>query len=140
MSLRRELERVACEREDPAARERSLRVVRAAFAEAAPPARRPPWRALPAAALLVVAGVGGVAAASAPTSDVGRFVRDVLGVDEPRTRPALVRVPGGGRLLVAAGDGAWVVATDGAKRRLGRYSGASWSPRGLFAVVWRGAS
>ena len=85
-----------------------------------------------------LAGAAGVAAASAPRSDVGRFVRGVLGVGEPRARPALVHVPGGGRLLVAAGDGAWVVATDGAKRRLGAYAGASWSPHGKFAVVWRG--
>jgi hypothetical protein len=138
MSLRRDLERAAREREDPAARERSWRVVRGAFASLEPRPRRRPWRALLTAVLLAVVGAAGVAAASAPRSDVGRLVRDVLGVGEPRARPALVRVPGGGRLLVAAGDGAWIVAPDGAKRRLGAYTGASWSPRGKFAVAWRG--
>jgi hypothetical protein len=138
MSLRRDLERAAREREDPAARERSWRVVRGAFAGLEPRPRRRPWRALLAAALVAVVGVAGGAAASAPRSDVGRLVRDVLGVGEPRARPALVRVPGGGRLLVAAGDSAWIVAPDGAKRRLGAYTGASWSPHGKFAVAWRG--
>ena len=50
----------------------------------------------------------------------------------------LGRVPGGGRLLVQAGPSAWVVASDGAKRRLGAYSGTSWSPHGLFVVGWHG--
>ncbi len=138
MSLRRDLERTAREREDPAARERSWRVVRAAYEQLEPRRRRRPWRAFLATALLAVVGAAGVAAASAPRSDVGRFVRGVLGVGEPHARPALVHVPGGGRLLVAAGDDAWIVAGDGAKRRLGAYAGASWSPRGKFAVVWRG--
>jgi hypothetical protein len=145
--LGRELERAAREREDPAARERSLRVVRTAFAaergQAQPAARRARarwrrWRAFVATALVALVGAAGVAAASAPRSDVGRFVRGVLGVGEPHARAALVHVPGGGRLLVAAGHSAWVVASDGAKRRLGAYAGASWSPHGKFAVVWRG--
>jgi hypothetical protein len=134
--LRRELERAAPE--DPAARERSLRVVRAAYADYEPRRRRRPWAALAAVVLAAVAGAAGVAAASAPRSDVGRFVRNVLGVGEPGARPALVRVPGGGRLLVAAGSSTWIVAEDGVRRRLGTYDGASWSPHGLFAVVWRG--
>ncbi|MEA2128840.1 MAG: hypothetical protein QOJ85_1731 [Solirubrobacteraceae bacterium] len=133
--LRRELERAAPE--DSAARERSWRVVQAAYADYEPRRRRRPWAALLAAAVAAVVGVAGVAAASAPRSDVGRFVRHVLGVGEPGARPALVRVPGGGRLLVTAGPSAWVVADDGARRRLGTYDGASWSPHGLFAAVWR---
>jgi hypothetical protein len=100
--------------------------------------RRRPWAAIVAVVLALGAGAAGVAAASAPRSDVGRFVRDVLGVGDPGARPALVNVPGGGRLLVAAGTSTWIVADDGAKRRLGAYAGATWSPRGLFAAVWRG--
>ena len=53
--------------------------------------------------------------------------------------PVLGHVPGGGRLLVQAGDSAWVVASDGSKRRLGAYAGTSWSPHGLFVVGWRGS-
>ena len=138
MSLRDDLERAARDLEDRGARERTWRVVRDAYEQLEPRPRRRPWRAFLATALLAVVGAAGVAAASAPRSDVGRFVRGVLGVGEPRARPALVHVPGGGRLLVAAGDDAWIVAADGAKRRLGAYAGASWSPRGRFAVAWRG--
>jgi hypothetical protein len=135
--LRRALERAAPD--DPAARERSWRVVRAAYAAGVEPRpRRRPWAALVAIVLTAVVGAGGVAAASAPHSHVGRFVRDVLGVGAPGARPALVRVPGGGRLLVASGSSAWIVADDGVRRRLGTYDGASWSPHGRFALVWRG--
>jgi hypothetical protein len=133
--LRRELERAAPE--DGAARERSWRVVQAAYADYEPRRRRRPWAALLAAAIAVVMGAGGMAAASAPRSDVGRFVRQVLGVGEPGARPALVRVPGGGRLLVTARPSVWIVSEDGARRRLGAYDGASWSPHGRFAAVWR---
>jgi hypothetical protein len=135
-TLRRRLERAAPE--DAAARERSWRVVQAAYAGYEPRARRRPWATIVAVALAVVVGAGGVAAASAPRSDVGRLVRKVLGVGQPSARPALVRVPGGGRLLVTAGPAAWIVSDDGARRRLGAYDGASWSPHGLFAAVWRG--
>jgi hypothetical protein len=134
-TLRRRLERAAPE--DAAARERSWRVVQAAYAGYEPRARRRPWGAIVAVALATVVGAAGVAAASAPRSDVGRLVRKVLGVGQPSARPALVRVPGGGRLLVTAGPAAWIVSDDGARRRLGAYDGASWSPHGLFAAVWR---
>jgi hypothetical protein len=40
-------------------------------------------------------------------------------------------------LLVTGRSGAWVVSADGSRRRLGDYSGASWSPRGLYVVAWR---
>ena len=72
---------------------------------------------------------------------MARWVRDVLGGGREDARPALVRVPGGGRLLVtSAGAPAsvWVVSTDGSRRRLGDYAGASWSPHGRFVVAWRG--
>jgi hypothetical protein len=38
---------------------------------------------------------------------------------------------------VQAGGGTWVVGDDGAKRRLGAYEGASWSPHGRFVIAWR---
>ena len=65
-------------------------------------------------------------------------MRSLLGAGKRDARPALVGVPGGGRLLVTGGDGVWVVSADGSKRRLGAYDGASWSPRGLFVIAWRG--
>ena len=125
---------------DEDARQRAWRVVQAAYAEHEPRRRRPRRRllALAVAAALVPVAAGGGAAASAPDSAVGQWVRGVLGVGEPDAEAALVRVPGGGRLLVQGGDGTWVVSADGAKRRLGAYAGASWSPNGLFVIAWRG--
>ena len=126
------------------ARERAWRVVQAAYAEYEPRPRRPLRArrrvvALAVAAALLPVGAAGVAAASAPNSPVGEWVRGVLGVGERDAAPALVRVPGGGRLLVQGGDGAWAVFADGAKRRLGGYAGAAWSPRGRFVIAWQGS-
>jgi hypothetical protein len=126
--------------DDPAARERSWRVVQAAYAGPAPrPRRRRGAPVLVAGALAAVAALGATAAA-APHSGVGHWVRSVLG-DAPALRhsqPALGHVPGGGRLLVQAGASTWVVAADGHRRRLGSFTGASWSPHGLFVIAWHG--
>jgi hypothetical protein len=138
--LREALRRAAADDDGDAARERSWRVVRAAYASAprAPRPRRRRWSWLVVVVALAPIAAGGVAAARAPHSDVGRWVRGVLGVGERHARPVLGRVPGGGRLLVQAGAGSWVVSSDGAKRRLGAYAGTSWSPHGLFVVGWSG--
>ncbi len=115
--------------------------MQAAHGELEPRRRRRPRRrvvALALAAALVPVGAAGAAAASAPDSAVGQWVRGVLGVGERDAQPALVAVPGGGRLLVQGGDGTWVVSADGVKRRLGDYAGAAWSPNGLFVVAWNG--
>jgi len=123
---------------DDGARERSWRVVRAAYAGYGPAPRRGRRAWLVVAVALTPALAAGAAAASAPQSDVGRWVRGVLGVGERDARPALGRLPGGGRLLVQAGPGAWVVSSDGVKRRLGAYEETSWSPHGLFVLGRRG--
>jgi WD40 repeat protein len=60
-------------------------------------------------------------------------VRRAVGVET--ADEALFRLPGAGRLLVTSSSGAWVVAADGSKRRLGDEGQASWSPHGLFVVV-----
>jgi hypothetical protein len=131
--------------DDPRAEERSWQVARAAYRELEPGStrsrRRSRWRwpgLAAAVATLMIIGGGVAAAAAAPSSGVGRLVRDALGIGAPHTRTALVDLPGGGRLLVQASTGTWVVAHDGAARRIGKYSGAAWSPRGLFIVAWRG--
>jgi hypothetical protein len=125
--------------DDAGARARTLRVVRAAYAEQE--LRRPRRRLAPALALVACALVAVVVAASAgaPGDAVARWVRHVLGAGREDARPALVRVPGGGRLAVSSDrGGAWVVSADGARRRIGAYDGASWSPHGRFVVAWRG--
>jgi hypothetical protein len=138
---------------DEGARARALGVVRAAFLEGEPAPRRRRWApALTAVACaLVVAAVA--VSVTEPGDAVARWVREVLGAGQEDARPALVRVPGGGRLLVTTdgawppgseADGerpaasAWVVSADGSRRRLGDYAGASWSPHGRFVVAWRG--
>lgn len=132
--LRRALEDAAPE--DPAARDRAWRLVDAAYRDHVARVPRRRWRAAATvAALAVVSAVAGTAAA-APDSGVGEFVRDVLGIDN--ARDGLVAVPGGGQLLVQAAGSTWVVADDGARRRLGAYDGASWSPHGRFVIAWRG--
>jgi hypothetical protein len=124
---------------DEAARGRALGVVRAAFLEGEP-VRRRRWTPLVTALACVLAVVVVAGSVTEPGDAVARWVRDMLGVGRDDARPALVRVPGGGRLLVMTerrGGGVWVVAADGSRRRLGDYAGASWSPRGLFVVAWR---
>jgi hypothetical protein len=128
--VRRLLREVAVPGEHEA-RQRSWRVVRAAFAEREPAPRsssvlRP---ALAAAALLALVA----AAASPPGRAVIDSVRETLGSEQ--ASPALVRLPDRGRLLVVSAAGAWVVHPDGARRFLGRYDGASWSPFGRFVVA-----
>jgi len=124
---------------DEDARGRALHVVRAAHREREPVRSR--RRLAPALAIAACALAAVVVAASlnAPGDALARWVRQVLGTGHPDPKPALVRVPGGGRLLVSSPDGAWAVAADGSRRRLGDYAGVSWSPKGLYVVGWRGA-
>ena len=120
------------------ARARALDVVRAAYRDREPLPRRRRWAPSLAVAACLVVAVVMAGTAGAPGDAVARWVRQVLGTGAPHARPALVHVPGGGRLLVNTADGPWVVAADGSRRRLGDYAGASWSPQGLFVVAWRG--
>lgn len=120
-----------------AARDRAWHVVRAAYAEREQGRSRRGLRRWVTVAVVLVGTAGATVATAAPNSGVGKFVRDSLGLDG-HARAALVRVPGGGRLLVQTGRDTWVVSAAGARRRLGAYDGASWSPRGLFVVAWRG--
>jgi len=138
----RELRAALREAEPPdedGARQRAWEVMRAAHGEAEPVRRRRGWKPVAAAGVGIAVAAVGVAAASAPDSGVGRWVRNAFDArDRTPARPALGAVPGGGRLLVESGGSAWAVAADGGKRRLGAYDGASWSPHGRFAVAWRG--
>ena len=144
---------------DDGARARALRVVRAVYVEQEPERRRR-WAPVLAVAVCLLAVVVAAGSATAPGDAVARWVRDVLGAGREDVRPELVRVPGGGRLLVMSAPaplddpdgsgaaeraveahaiaGAWVVSADGSRRRLGDYAGASWSPHGRFVVAWRG--
>jgi hypothetical protein len=117
------------------AEERAHRVAMAAFAERTPtPTPRRYWR--PAVAVVAVASVAGVLA-TPPGRSVIQSIREAVGVKHAAT--ALFRLPAPGRLLVNSTHGPWVIQQNGAKRLLGSYSEASWSPFGRFVVATRGS-
>jgi dipeptidyl aminopeptidase/acylaminoacyl peptidase len=78
-------------------------------------------------------------AAVAVAADSPRWVRSVLGtVETPRpVRVSLGSLPAG-RLLVSSSHGTWIVRGDGTRLRLGPWTAATWSPRGLYIGAWRG--
>jgi dipeptidyl aminopeptidase/acylaminoacyl peptidase len=116
------------------AQRRGWRVVRTAFGQREPT----PWPIRHRRPIVAVAiGVAVLAAAlSSPGRAVIHEVREAVGTEKvvgvPQARPAPVSLPTPGRVLVSAPTGAWVVAADGARRKLGDYDEATWSPRGLF--------
>jgi hypothetical protein len=132
MNARRALKELRAP-DEPAAQERALTVVRAAYAERAP-VRRQHSRArlvvVPVVILLL-----GAATLSPAGATVTRWIKHALGV--PHASPALFRLPAAGTLLVSGPGGTWTVAADGSSRRLGPWRAASWSPRGLFVAVTR---
>lgn len=118
------------------AEQRSYELVRAAFEERHPLPRRQRRRTLVlalAVALLLVALA--VTPAGGALTDL---IRDGLDIGREPSSPALVSLPGGGSLAVDSQRGAWVVHSDGAKRLLGSYERAYWSPHGLFLAAVRG--
>jgi hypothetical protein len=97
------------------------------------PARRP-WKLVVGVSLIVLLA----AALSPPGMAVLDSLRDAVGRDRVVSQPVLTRLPAKGRLLVMSSNGPWIVNAEGAKRRLGDYDDASWSPHGLFVVATRG--
>ena len=121
------------------ARRRSWSIVRTVFKDREPvPRRRGPrkWHALAlAGAVLLVA-----AAVTPPGRSVVGELRDVVGREQVRVegnQRSLFSLPARGRLLVESARGPWIVRPDGAKRLLGTYDEASWSPFGRFVVASR---
>jgi hypothetical protein len=119
------------------AQRRAWRVVRTAFNEREPT----PWPIRHRRPLVATAIAFAVLAAalSSPGRAVLREVRDAVGTEKvvgvPQAKPALFSLPAPGRVLVAAPTGVWVVAADGARRKLGNFEAGTWSPRGLFVGV-----
>lgn len=127
--MRRELERVEIPGEHEA-RERAWAIVAAAFAERESQPRRRSWRPVVAIVVALVALAGFL---SPPGRAVLDGIREVVGVE--KSAPALFSLPSGGRVLVSSEAGAWIVNADGAKRRLGPYLRAAWSPHGRFVLA-----
>jgi hypothetical protein len=121
--------------DEAAAEERAWAVVRRAWEERIPAARRPArrrWPVLVLAAVLVVVA----AALSPPGMAVFGSIRDAVR-GEPNAKAGLFSLPTG-RLLVESDRGVWVVQRDGSKRLLAGYRDASWSPHGLYLAAIEG--
>lgn len=130
--MKRRLEHIEIPGEHDA-RTRSWEVVRTAYTEREPVARRTPFLRPLLAAAVVAALVA--AALSPPGRAVVDSVRKAIGVES--ADEALFALPAPGRVLVSSDSGVWVVSADGSKRRLGDYREASWSPFGRFVVAAR---
>ncbi|HWE10412.1 MAG TPA: hypothetical protein VG325_13745 [Solirubrobacteraceae bacterium] len=106
------------------------------------PARRRRVRrraAVPALACVVLLTGGVLAAAGRPRGSLTRWLRAAIGeAAPPRARPTLGGLPGGGRLLVNAAGGPWIVGAAGRRTYLGAYTAAAWSPHALYLIAWRG--
>ena len=116
---------------DQAAEARAWAIVQAAHAAREPVPRRPHMRAGLVLAAVTVAIAA--AALSPPGRAVVHAVRKSIGI--AGAQPALFRLPAPGRMLVSGPGGAWVVAADGSKRRLGDFREAAWSPHALYVVA-----
>lgn len=138
----RELERRLRELRAPDeadAEERSLEIVRAAYAEHVP---LRPSRTTRRVGLGLACGVVALAIGLSPAgAKVGDLVSDVFDPEpagEPNAKPELRSLPAPGSLLVRSEGGIWVVREDGSKRLLGDYAAASWSPRARYVIAGQG--
>jgi hypothetical protein len=115
------------------AEQRAWEMVKRAYEERSPTARRARRRLVPvlvAAAVVVVASI-----ATPPGHAVFQKVREAVGVQQ--AEPALFSLPSSGRLLVVSTGhgGVWLIHENGLKRRIGSYEDAQWSPHGLYMVA-----
>jgi len=124
--------------DEAAAKQRAWRVIERGLAERSvdsrPPRRRRGRLVLAAVAAVTVA----VGALTPPGAAVAEWIRDAVRPGQENARPALLRLPAEGRLLVNSEEGPWIVGRGGSMRRLGDYTDARWSPRGLFVIATRG--
>ena len=120
--MKRELEHIEIHDEHEA-RERTWRLVSAAFRDRAPTPARPTRRLVPVLVAVVVVGIV-AAAISPPGRAVFQAIRETVGVEH--SQQALFSLPASGRLLISADAGVWIVQADGSKRRLGGYNSAAW--------------
>jgi hypothetical protein len=121
---------------DAEAERRAWALVRAAHAER--PAVRQPYRGRRLAVAALAAALAAVLALSPAGAEVGDWIGDVVSPPPDATPSTLGSLPAKGRLLVVSPGGPWVVQDDGARRRLGDFRDATWSPGGLFVAAARG--
>jgi len=122
---------------EDAALERAILTAEATAKDRGPVA--PPRRRVVAGAIAALGALAaGLLVLTPAGAEVTDWVEGVVRDDSPPAKPALTELPAGGPLLVTSPGGAWVVAADGSRRRLGPYADATWSPSGLYAAVTRG--
>lgn len=116
------------------AEDRVWEVVRRAYEEREPHPRTRHTRTALVAAVVVIAALA-AAVATPPGHAVFEQVRRAVGVEHAAS--ALFSLPAPGRLLVQSAEagGTWVVDEDGARRPIGRWAYASWSPHGKYIVA-----
>jgi hypothetical protein len=114
------------------AEQRAWDVVRSAYRQNAPLARRRSLRR-PAGVVAASLALAGALALSPAGATVGSLIGRALGVRH--AAPALFSLPAPGRLLVSGPGATWTIAANGSARRIGRWSAASWSPHGRYLAV-----
>jgi hypothetical protein len=114
------------------AHERARRVV----LSAAPAVERRRRRA-PALVLLALLVTG--LALTPPGDALAQWLRDLVAPRHhvPAVATHFGRLPAGGRVLAVGASGAYVIADDQHRRRLGAYTDAEWSPHGIYVAVTR---
>lgn len=114
------------------AQDRAWATVHAAYSErtvAAPVRSRRRVALVPVAAVLI-----GAVAFSPAWAAVTRIINHALSTLRV-SHAAALSMPAPGRLLVSNARGTWIVSSGGQVKRLGPWTGASWSPRGKYVAV-----
>ena len=112
---------------------RSWPVMEAALAERGP-AARPRRLVLTLALVAALLCVGLVAALTPAGAAVGDWIEDRVADRSDPAAPAFAGLPDGGSVLTISRSGAYAIDPDGGTQRLGSFSEAGWSPRGLHVV------
>ena len=131
-AVRKALGRVRAPGESEAS-ERAWRLIRAANAEGP---RTQSSRRSRRLGLQAALAFGLVALLVSPAgATVRHWVADAVNPGVEQAKPALTSLPTRGSLLVQSAEGPWIVHADGSKRLLGTYTGATWSPHGLYVAA-----
>src|SRR4051812_32516948 len=117
------------------ARERARQTVLAAHAEI-PRHRR--GRAAAVWLAVVAAAAAVVASQLSPAHALEGVWHRIVAEPAATATPLPDELPARGRLLITDRDALWLVERDGRRRRLGAWTDATWSPKGLFIGVTAG--
>jgi dipeptidyl aminopeptidase/acylaminoacyl peptidase len=119
------------------AEERGWALASAAFEAREPAASTGRRRRWVVVALLAAAGT--LTALSPAGAEFGDWVSRTVDPPPPAPKPALTSLPASGSVLALAGQDLWLVHSDGARRRVGTYEDATFSPQARFVAATRGS-